>query len=88
MVFIASTTNQDPIQKASMMFLSKKAKDKDQSLKMQMMLSLDKDDSSNSQKIWKKMVFFGDQKCDCKIKKPSFPENTLWYIVIREQVLL
>ena len=57
MVFIASTTNQDPIQKASMMFLSKKAKDKDQSLKMQMMLSLDKDDSSNSQKIWKKMVF-------------------------------
>ena len=57
MVFIASTTNQDPIQKASMMFLSKKTKDKDQSLKMQMMLSLDKDDSSNSQKIWKKMVF-------------------------------
>ena len=57
MVFIASTTNQDPIQKASMMFLSKKAKDKNQSLKMQMMLSLDKDDSSNSQKIWKKMVF-------------------------------
>lgn len=57
MVFIASTTNQDPIQKASMMFLSKKTKDKDQSLKMQMMLSLDKDDSSNFQKIWKKMVF-------------------------------
>ena len=57
MVFIASTTNQIPIQKASMMFLSKKAKDKNQSLKMQMMLSLDKDDSSNSQKIWKKMVF-------------------------------
>ena len=57
MVFIASTTNQIPIQKASMMFLSKKAKGKNQSLKMQMMLSLDKDDSSNSQKIWKKMVF-------------------------------
>ena len=57
MVFIASTTNQNPIQKASMMFLSRKATDKDQSLKMQMMLSLDKDDSSNSQKIWKKMVF-------------------------------
>ena len=57
MVFIASTTNQNPIQKASMMFLSRKATDKDQSLKMQMMLSLDKDDSSNSQKIWKKMFF-------------------------------
>ena len=57
MVFIASTTNQNLIQKASMMFLSRKATDKDQSFKMQMMLSLDKDDSSNSQKIWEKMVF-------------------------------
>ena len=41
-----------------MMFLSKGATDKDQSLKMQVMLSLDKDDSSNSEKIWKKNNFF------------------------------
>ena len=29
----------------------------DQSLKMQMMLSLDKSDSSNSEKFWKENVF-------------------------------
>ena len=57
MTFIASTTNQNPIQKANMMFLSKEATNKDQSLKMQMMLSLDKDISTNSEKNWKKMAF-------------------------------
>ena len=34
-----------------MMFLSKEATNKDQSLKMQMILSLDKSDSSNTEKI-------------------------------------
>ena len=34
-----------------MMFLSKEATNRDQSLKMQMMLSLDKSDSSNTEKI-------------------------------------
>ena len=41
-----------------MKFLSKEATNKDQILKMQMMLSLYKDDSSNSQKLWKKNGFF------------------------------
>ena len=62
-----------------MMFLSKKATKKDQNLKMQMMLSLDKESSSNSEKMWKKMEFFGDQKGDFTIIKPNFPENTLVY---------
>ena len=58
MIFIASTTNQTPIQKANMMFLSKEASNKDESLKMQMMLSLDKHDSSNSETIRKKQLFW------------------------------
>ena len=57
MAFIASPTNQNQIQKANIMFLSKEATNMDQSLKMQMMLSLDKSDSSNSEKFWKENVF-------------------------------
>ena len=41
------------------MFLSIKATNIDQSLKMQMILSLDKDDSSNFGKKWKKTGFLG-----------------------------
>ena len=61
-----------------MMFLSKEATDKDQSLKMQVMLSLDKDDSSNSEKIWKKNNFFWDQNANFTTKRPNL-ENTLVY---------
>ena len=46
-----------------MMFLSKEATNKNQNLKMQMMLSLDKESSSNSDKIWKKKWgFLGTKK--------------------------
>ena len=41
-----------------MMFLSKEATNKDQSLKIQMLLALDKSDSSNSEGIWKKCFFW------------------------------
>ena len=44
-----------------------------------MMLSLDKDDSTNSEKIWKAKGFFGGQKGDFTIKKIDFLENTLVY---------
>ena len=44
-----------------------------------MMLSLDKESSSNREKIWKKKFFEGDQKGDFTITKPNFPENTLVY---------
>ena len=44
-----------------------------------MMLFLDKDDSTNSEKIWKAKGFFGDQKGDFTVKKIDFPENTLVY---------
>ena len=62
-----------------MMILSKEATNKDQSLKMQIMLSLDKDDSINSEKILKTKGFSGDRKGGFTIKKPNFPENTLVY---------
>ena len=43
------------------------------------MLSLDKSDSSNSEKNWKINGFFGDQKSDFTTPKLNFPENTLVY---------
>ena len=46
---------------------------------MQMMLSLDKTYSTNTEKIWKKNFFFGDQESDFTITKPNFPENNLVY---------
>ena len=79
MTFTASTTDQNPIQKVNMMLLRKEATNKDQSLKMQMLLSLDKSDSSNSEKKLEKNGFFGDQKFDFTITKPNFPKNTLVY---------
>ena len=72
MTFIASTSNQNPIQKANMMW--QLIRTKASSLKIQMLLSLDKSDTSNSEKIWKKS-FFGDQKST----KPDFPQITLLY---------
>ena len=78
MIFIASTTNQNPIQRANM-FLSKEATYKDQSLQMQMMLPFDKESSNNSEKVWKKKVFWGGQKEDFTITNPNFPEDLLVY---------
>ena len=46
---------------------------------MQMLLSLDKSDSSNSEKKLEKNGVFGDQKFDFTITKPNFPKNTLVY---------
>ena len=82
MIFISSSANQNPIQKANM-FLSNEATNKDQSLKIQMMLSLDKDDSTNSEKIWKTKGFFGDQKDDFTIKKPQIFQRIPWFVVIK-----
>ena len=61
------------------MFLSKEVTNKDQCLKIQILLSLDKDDSRNSEKVWKAKGFFGDQKGDFTIKNPNFLKNTLVY---------
>ena len=65
-----------------MTVLSKKATNKDESLKMQMMLSLKnhKGDSSSTEKIWKSNGFFGNQRTDSTIIKANFPENTIVYV--------
>ena len=64
-----------------MLFLSKEASNKDESLKIQMILSM-KDDKSESstERVWRENDFFGDQKTDLTIVKANFPENTLVYV--------
>ena len=62
-----------------MMYLSKQATNKDQSLKMQMLLSIDNDKKTPSERIWTKNRFFRDQRADLTIFKPSFLENTILY---------
>ena len=66
------------------MFLSIKATNNNQSLKMQIILSLDRDDSSNFRKKMEKKRFFWDQKGDFTIKKQIFCK-ILWFIVIKIQ---
>ena len=81
MTFIACTTNQNTIQKVNMMLLSKEATNKNQCFKIQMLLSLDKSDSSNSEKIWKKTFFLEIKKVilHFTITKSNFPGSTLVY---------
>ena len=56
-----------------MMYLSKEATNKDQSLKLQMMLSLDKEDTSNnSEKIRKKIASLETKKGILQSKKLIF----------------
>ena len=64
--------------KASMLFLSKEASNKDTNLKTQMMIAMKEDKAeSSTERIWKENSFFKDQRTDLTIVKPNFPENTL-----------
>ena len=67
-----------------MLFLSKEASNKDESLKMQMILSMKdhKGESSGGtlECVWRKNGFFGDQRIDLTIVKANFPEKTLVYV--------
>ena len=67
------------IQKADMMYLSKKATNKDQSLKMKLLLLTDNKAALDTELICKKSGFFGDQKGEFIINQVNFPENTLIY---------
>ena len=80
--FLADSRVNSQPKKVSMMFLSKEATNKDQSLKMQMMLSVKdgKTDSAATEKIWKSSGFFGNQRTDLTIAKANFPDNTLVYL--------
>ena len=70
-----------------MMFLSKEATNKDQSLKIQMILSLDKDDSSNTEKIGKRMVFLEIKIVISLLKNPIFLKMP-WCAAIKVQFQL
>ena len=66
-----------------MVFLSKEASNKDESLKMQMMLSMKEDKSESSTEfVWKENGSCGDQRTDLTIVKANFPEKTLVYVII------
>ena len=62
-----------------MMYLSTEATNKDQSLKMKVLLLTDDKATLDTELIWKKSGFFGDQKGEFTRNKANFPENTLIY---------
>ena len=70
-----------------MMYLSKEATNKDQSLEMQMLLSLHNNQKAPTEKIWAKNGFFWDQRTDLTIFKLNFTENTL-FLPVRAEFLL
>ena len=79
--FIAKSLVESQNKKASMMFLSKEASNKDITLKTQMIVPL-KDDKaeSSSECVWVENDIFKDQRTDLTIVQANFPENTLVYV--------
>ena len=78
-MFLAAETVSRPgiIRKTNMMYLSKEATKKDQSLKLKSLLSTDDKAALDTELIWKKSGFFGGQKGEFTINEGNFPENTL-----------
>ena len=65
-----------------MLLLTKKATDKDRSLKTQLLLATDsqKTERISGKPIWKKFGYFRDEKANFNIEKKNFPENALFYV--------
>ena len=78
--FIAKSHAGSQNKKASMMFLSKEASNKDQQLKTQMMISFQDDQAKNTEHVRQESGFFDDHQSDLTIPKANFPENTLIYV--------
>ena len=76
-IFIAKSSVGNQNKKASVLYLLKEATSKDTQLKTQMVLSLQDDESKNTESIWSESSFFGDQRAELTILKANFPENTL-----------
>ena len=70
------------LEKANMLLLTKKATDKDRSLKTQLLLATDsqKTERISGKPIWKKFGYFRDEKANFNIEKKNFPENALCYV--------
>ena len=65
-LFIAKSNVGNQNKKASMMFLSKEASNKDQQLKTQIFVSFQDDESKNSEHVWQESGFFDDHRSDSK----------------------
>ena len=65
-LFIAKSHVGNQTKKASMMFLSKEASNKDQQLKTQIFVSFQDDESKNSEHVWQESGFFDDHHSDSK----------------------
>ena len=65
-----------------MLFLTKQATDKDRSLKTQLLMATDpqKNVKIRGKPVWKKSVYFGDEKIDFNIEKKDFPEKAPCYM--------
>ena len=66
-LFIAKSNVGNQNKKASMMFLSKEASNKDQQLKTQMLVSFQDDESKNTKHVWQESGFFDDHRSDLTI---------------------
>ena len=62
------------------MLLSTESQSENQKSRSQLMVSIGENKESNTENIWKRSVFFKDQRIDLTIPKANFPENTLCYI--------
>ena len=62
------------------MYLSQEVTSKDQQLKTQMAVSLQDDETKNSEKVSLESGFFHDRRSNLTIPKTNFPENTLCYV--------
>ena len=76
-LFIAKSSVGNQNKKASVLYLLKEATIKDAQLKTQMVLSLQDDESKNTERIWSESSFIGDQRAELTILKGNFPKNTL-----------
>ena len=62
------------------MVLSTESQSENQKSRSQLMVSIGENKDSNTENIWKKSVFFKDQRIDLTIPKANFSENTLCYV--------
>ena len=80
-VCLVQSTISSLLHKSNTIYLSKEATNKDKNLKTQLSLSTETGDekSADTEKIWDKPGFFGDQVADFTNNKVNFQKNTLVY---------
>ena len=80
-IFLVSNQVGRPLETANMMLLTKKASDKDRSLKTQLLVtSYPAEEKIIGEKVWKRDGYFRDLRPDLNLEKKNMPENTLYYV--------